>query len=80
MLTAIMSVAVPLALWILDRFFLSKAQDDESRKLLIRLAQIVRSMGITRASSRFEAAEDQIDAGNAEWDKRKTDMQTKGKT
>jgi hypothetical protein len=70
MLTSILTLLVPIALWLIERFISVKAQDDESRSLLIKLAQILRAAGVKRAKSRFEAAEDQLDAGNAEWDRR----------
>lgn len=75
MLTTILTVLVPIALWLIDQFISVKAQDAESRSLLIKLAQILRAAGVERAKSRFEAAEDQLEAGNAEWDKREKEKQ-----
>lgn len=77
MLTTILTLLVPIAIWLVDQFLLRKKQDQESRDLLIRLAKIMRDMGVKRARSRFESAESQYDAGADYWDKKEKEENDK---
>jgi len=76
-MTTILTLLVPIALWLIDQFLLNKKQDQESRDLLIRLAQHLRNMGVKRAKSRFESGESQYESGIAEWEKREKEENDK---
>ncbi len=73
LLIGLLPAIIPVALWIIEQFLKSKGQDEASRKLMLDLAQTLREKGVKNAKSIFESSEAQIDAGNAEWDKREAD-------
>lgn len=77
MWTAILSIGAPVALWLLETFVKNKGQDEESRKIFIDLAAKLRALGVKNAKSRFESAQQQTEAGNAEWDQREKDSLNK---
>lgn len=69
LLLSLMPVIVKVAFWILETFFLNSAQDKESRRIFLDLAERLRSAGIKNVKSRFES-EAQIEAGDKVWSER----------
>lgn len=70
LLLGLLPAIIPVLLWLIETFVMNKSQDAESRELFIKLAQILRNLGVKNAKSRFESAKKQSEAGNAEWDER----------
>lgn len=58
---------VNVAFWIIEKFIAGKAQDKESRKLMLELAKKLREKGVKNAKSMYESALDQEQAGEDHW-------------
>jgi hypothetical protein len=66
---ALLPVLAQFLFWLLEKIVGQFTQDEESRRIFLELAQVMRKAGIEGVRSRFEA-ESQIDLINAEWDRR----------
>lgn len=67
MWAAIISFILPVALWVLEQFFLGDKENKESRELYLKIIQYTRIRGVNLARSRFEDMIRQDLAGEAEW-------------
>lgn len=70
MWVTIITALIPVALWVIEQFFLSDKDSKESRELYLKLTSFFRVRGVKLAKTRFEAIIEQSEAGNLEWDKR----------
>lgn len=66
-------LVVKFGLWLLESIAEKQSFDRESRKMFVEMAKKFRETGIKSAQSRFEA-EDQIQAGNDQWDERAREL------